>query len=107
LLAYPDVSAALQRTRGKILPFGWLTILRELKETTWININGAGMIKEYQGLGGTAILFSEMFKSVQENPRYRHAEVVQIGMENDKMQREMENFGINFNKIHRLYERDL
>lgn len=107
LLAYPDVSAALQRTRGKIFPFGWLTILRELKETTWININGAGMVKEYQGLGGTAILFSEMFKSVQENPRYLHAEVVQVGMENDKMQREMENFGINFIKIHRLYEREL
>ncbi len=54
------------------------------------------MIKEYRGLGGTAILYSEMMKSVAENPRYRHAEVVQIGLENDKMQREMENFGVEF-----------
>jgi hypothetical protein len=107
LLAYPDISAALQQTKGRLFPFGWWTILRELRTTDWININGAGMIEEYRGLGGTAILYSELFKSVVENPRYRHAEVVQIGLENDKMQREMENFGVDFYKMHRLYKKDL
>lgn len=82
-------------------------MLRELRRTDWININGAGMVEEYRGLGGTAILFSEMAKSVLDNPRYRHAEVVQIGVENDKMQREMENFGIDFYKMHRTYVKDL
>jgi hypothetical protein len=106
LLAYPDISAALQKTQGRLFPFGWITILRELRTTDWININGAGMIEEYRGSGGTAILYSELFKSVTENPRYRHAEVVQIGMENDKMQREMENFGVDFYKIHRMYQKD-
>jgi hypothetical protein len=107
LLAYPDISAALQRTHGRLFPFGWVAILRELRTTDWININGAGMIEEYRGLGGTAILYSEMFKSVAENPRYRHAEVVQIGLENVKMQREMENFGVHFCKMHRIYRKDL
>ncbi len=107
LLAYPDVSAALQKTRGRLFPFGWLTLLLELRRTDWININGAGLIPEYRGSGGTAILYSEMFKSVTENPRYKHAEVVQIGVENENMQREMENFGINFYKTHRTYQRDL
>jgi len=107
LLAYPDISAALQRTHGRLFPLGWITILLELKKTDWININGAGMIEEYRGLGGTAILYSEMFKSIKENPRYTHAEVVQIGMENEKMQREMQNFGIDFYKTHCLYERIL
>lgn len=107
LFAYPDVSAALQKTKGRLFPFGWLALLLELRRTDWININGAGMVEEYRGLGGTAILFSEMFKSVTENPRYRHAEVVQIGMENEVMQREMQNFGIDFYKMHRTYVKDL
>lgn len=107
LLAYPDISAALQKTKGRLFPFGWLIILRELRTTDWININGAGMVAEYRGLGGTAILYSEMFKSVTRSRRYRHAEVVQIGMENEKMQREMENFGIDFYKVHRVYRRNL
>ena len=107
LLAYPDISAALQKTRGRLLPFGWLTLLLELRRTDWININGAGLLPEYRGSGGTAILYSEMFKSVSGNPRYRHAEVVQIGVENENMQREMENFGVDFYKMHRTYSRTL
>ncbi|MFH2037913.1 MAG: hypothetical protein ABIJ65_00600 [Chloroflexota bacterium] len=104
LLAYPDISGALQRTGGRLFPFGWVTILRDLKKTEWININGAGLIEEYRGLGGTALLFSEMQKSIVESGQFRHAEIVQIGSDNYKMQREMENFGINFNKIHRVYQ---
>lgn len=107
LLAYPDISRALQKTRGRLFPFGWVTILRELHTTQWININGAGMIEAYRGLGGTAILYSEMFKSVVNNPRYRHCEVVQIGLENEKMQREMENFGVEFYKTYRTYQKAL
>jgi len=107
LLAYPDISAALQRTKGRLFPFGWATILQELRTTEWININGAGMLAAFRGLGGTAVLYSELFKSVTDHPRYRHAEVVQIGMENEKMQRELKNFGIDFYKIHRTYQRDL
>ncbi len=107
LFAYPDVSAALQKTKGKLFPFGWLTLLRELKRTDWLNINGAGLLPEYRGSGGTAILYSEMFKSVRDSGQFKHAEVVQIGVENQAMQREMENFGIDFYKTHRTYERDL
>jgi len=107
LFAYPDLSAALQKTKGRLFPFGWLIMLRELRTTDWININGAGMIEEYRGSGGTAILYAEMFKSVTENPRYRHAEVVQIGLENDRMQRELQNFGIYFYKKHRMYVKEL
>jgi len=107
LLAYPDISAALQKTHGQLFPFGWLTLLLELRRTDWININGAGLLPEYRGSGGTAILYSEMFKSVSENPHYRHADIVQIGVENENMQREMENFGIDFYKMHRTYTRTL
>lgn len=104
LLAYPDISNALQKTSGKLFPFGWISILKELKKTDWININGAGLIKEFQGLGGTALLFSEMYKSVVESGQFRHADIVQIGLENQKMKREMENFGIHFYKTHRVYQ---
>jgi GNAT superfamily N-acetyltransferase len=106
VLAYPDISAALQRTHGKLLPFGWADMLLELKRTPWVNINGAGIADKYRGLGGTALLFSEMRKSVIEGG-YQHADIVQIGIENEKMQREMRDLGINFYKTHRIYERML
>ncbi len=106
LLAYPDISAAMQRTGGRLWPFGWIDLLLELKRTRWVNINGAGILAEYRGLGGTAILFSEMHKSLLEG-RYEHADLVQIGVENENMQRELRSLGIEFYKMHRSYERAL
>ena len=107
LLAYPDLSLALQKTGGRLLPFGWLTMLRELKRTEWVNINGAGMLAEYRGLGGTAILFSEMYKTISESGRFKHAEIVQIGVENERMQRELRDLGVDFYKTHRVYRKSL
>ena len=106
LFAYPDISEAVQRTKGQIFPLGWIDLLLEMRRTKWININGAGILEQYRGLGGTAILFSEMFKSVAEGG-YKHAEIVQIGVENDKMQRELRELGIDFYKTHRMYQRTL
>jgi len=107
LFAYPDISAAVQRTKGQLFPFGWIDLLLELRRTKWININGAGIVEKYRGLGGTALLFSEMHKSVVEAGRFEHADIVQIGVENDKMQREMRDLGIDFYKTHRMYQRSL
>ncbi len=106
LLAYPDISAALQRTRGRLWPLGWLDLLLELRRTQWVNVNGAGILPQYQGLGGTALLFSEMHKSVSSGG-FAHADLVQINAANDKMQRELRGLGIDFYKTHRVYERDL
>jgi hypothetical protein len=106
LFAYPDVSAALQRTKGRLFPFGWIDLLLELRRTKWININGAGVIEKYRGLGGMAILYSEMQKSIQEGG-FEHADLVQVGMENENMQRELRDLGIDFYKTHRLYQINL
>lgn len=104
LFAYPDISSALQRRRGKLLPFGWADYLWEMKRTNWINVNGAGILEEYRGQGGTAILFSEMWKSV-EGSRFIGGDIVQIGEDNTRMQNELAGLGITFHKKHRMYER--
>jgi hypothetical protein len=106
MFGYPDPSAAIQRCKGRLFPIGWLDILIELKRTKWINLNGAGLIEKYRGSGGTALLFSEMYKSVRGG-HYLYADVVQIGAENDKMQREISSMGIDFYKVHRMYRKDI
>lgn len=106
LFGYPDISAAVQRQKGRLFPFGWVDMLLEMKRTKWININGAGIIEQYRGLGGTAILFSEMYKSVLDG-HFENADLVQVGVDNDRMQNELKNIGIDFYKVHRLYEIDL
>ena len=106
LFAYPDISAALQRTRGRLWPLGWADLLLEMRRTRWVNINGAAIVERYRGLGGTAILFSEMQRSVVEG-KFLHADLVQVGLANDRMQRELRDLGIEFYKRHRSYARML
>ncbi len=106
LMAYPDIGTAIQKTGGKLLPFGWITLLRALRKSDWVNVNGAGLLEEHRGGGGTAVLFSEMRKSVAAGG-FAHADLVQIGVENAKMQRELRELGIDFYKTHRMYERKL
>lgn len=106
LFAYPDPTAAIQRTGGRLFPLGWARLLVEMRRTRWININGAGIRKEYRGLGGTAILFSELYKSLAES-HFTDADLVQIGVENANMQRELRDLGVDFYKMHRLYERGI
>ena len=47
----------LVRSRGLGDVYKRQTILRELKRTDWLNINGAALLPEYRGSGGTAILY--------------------------------------------------
>lgn len=107
LLAYPDVSTALQATGGRILPFGWINFLWEKQHTTWININGIGIADEYRGMAGTALLFSELYQSVTSSRQFKHAEVIQIGTDNDRMRRELQGMGIDFYKTHAMYELEI
>jgi len=47
LFAFPDISAALQRARGRLLPFG-LRSSDEMRRTRWVALNGMGILEEFQ-----------------------------------------------------------
>jgi len=107
LLSYPDVGTALQRSKGRLFPFGWLQILRESKRTSWFNLNGIGIIEEWQRLGATGLLYHELQKSVVSSNQYKYAELLQVREDNNKSLMETANVKVNFHKTHRLYERYL
>jgi len=106
MFAYPDISAAIQRSRGRLWPLGWLDMLREFRRTRFLNINGAGILPKFRGMGATALLFSEMYASVVEGG-FTAADVVQIGIENERMQNELRSLNIDFYKTHRMYRKVL
>lgn len=104
MLAYPDIGKALQRTKGRLFPFGWLQILMESKRTQWIDFNGIGIIEEYQRLGVTAILINEIYKSITSFDQYQYGEFLQFREENINSLLEASNVDLDFHKTHRLYE---
>ncbi|MEZ0395856.1 MAG: hypothetical protein ABWK53_05450 [Anaerolineales bacterium] len=107
ILGYPDVSEALQKTKGRLFPFGWFSLWREFKRTPWVNLNGIGLKEEYRGLGGSALLAGEIAKTLHGKLQYQVGDFVQIDTTNENMLREIANFGVEFCKRHRVYVRAL
>jgi GNAT superfamily N-acetyltransferase len=106
ILGFPDVSAALQRCKGRLYPFGWALLLWESRRTRWINVNGGGILPQHQGLGVNAILYHELYKTFRERS-FLHADIVQVNEQNMRMMRELEALGAAPYKTHRIYERAL
>ncbi|MCX6026341.1 MAG: hypothetical protein NTY23_08810 [Chloroflexi bacterium] len=106
LLAFPDVSAALQRARGHLLPFGLVDLMLEMRRTKWVSLNGAGILPEYQGIGGNALLYSEIEKTIGEF-KFREADLTQVAESASNMRRDLENVGGRAYKNHRVYRRAL
>ncbi len=107
LFCFLDISEGLQRAWGRLFPFGFIHILRDLRCTTWLNLNGMGIAPEYQGLGGTTLMYAELYRAVQNFPRFRHADVVQVSEFNVKSLNEMGKFGVRWYKTHHIYRREL
>ena len=106
LLAFPDVSAALQRAHGRLLPFGLPDLLLEMRRTKWVSLNGAGILPEYQGIGGNALLYSEMEKTIREF-NFHEADLTQVAESAVNMRHDLENVGGRAYKNHRVYTRGL
>ncbi|MGE3062451.1 MAG: hypothetical protein AB7T10_02325 [bacterium] len=66
-IAMPSLSKALQKSQGRLFPFGFLHILYALKFPKTIDLYIIGVRKEYQDLGVTALLISEIAKSCIKN----------------------------------------
>lgn len=108
LFAFPDVSAAIQRSKGRLLPFGLFDILLEMRRTTWVALNGAGILPEFQGRGGNALLYSEMEKTVRhEGFRFEHADMTQIAESAVQMRNDLDNLGGKAYKNHRVFRKSI
>ena len=106
LFGFPDLSRALQRAQGRLLPFGIFYLLLEMRRTKWIAVNGAGILPECQGRGGNALLYSEMEKTVRNN-HFEHGDLTQVAETAVQMRSDLINLGGKPYKNHRVYTRNL
>jgi len=107
LFAFPDVSAAMQRAKGHLLPLGIIDILSDMKRTKTISGNGMGILPEYQGIGGNALLYYEMGKTVFGFNQFQHVEMTQVAETTHQMRADLKNLnGVEY-KTHRVYRKML
>ncbi|HXD10022.1 MAG TPA: hypothetical protein VN653_08170 [Anaerolineales bacterium] len=107
LFAFHDISAAMQRARGRLFPFGLIDILLELKRTDTVAVNGMGILPEFQGHGGNAMLYSEMGHTLLDFKQFVHVEMTQVAETTEQMRADLKNLnGVEY-KNHRVYRKSL
>ena len=106
LFAFHDVSAAIQRNKGRLFPFGLVDILMEMRRTKWVSLNGEGILPQFHGRGGNALMYSEMVKTMQEF-HFEHADLTQVAETAVEMRSDLENVGGKSYKNHRVFKKSL
>ncbi|OGO59621.1 MAG: hypothetical protein A2029_11050 [Chloroflexi bacterium RBG_19FT_COMBO_47_9] len=106
LFGFPDLSAALQRAKGHLTPLSIVDLMLELRRTKWVAMNGVGVLPEYKGRGGNALLYIEMEKTLQDY-QYVHADLTQVAETAVEMRHDLENIGGKAYKNHRVYRKKI
>lgn len=66
ILCVPSLSKAFQKAKGSLLPFGFIPVLKALKNPEEIDIFLTGVNPKYQAMGVPAILINEVQKEMQK-----------------------------------------
>jgi hypothetical protein len=105
LFAFPDASAALQRAKGHLFPLGIVDLLIEMKRTKTVSGNGMGVLPEFQGTGGNALLYYELGKTVLEDFNFKFVEMTQVAETTRQMRADLKNLnGVEY-KNHRVFRK--
>lgn len=108
-IAMPSLSRALQKSRGRLFPFGWIPLIKALRgkgATDIVDLLLVAIKPEYQGKGVNALLFEHLiprfnamgFKLAETNPELEH---------NDNVQKQWEYFSYEQHKRRRSFRKSL
>jgi len=67
VISAPSLSKALQKARGKLLPFGFVHLQKAINHPIEADLLLTGVIPEYAGLGLPALMMSELYQSYIDN----------------------------------------
>lgn len=107
-VSMPSLSKALQKAKGKMLPFGWWHLLKALKfnRPKTLDLMLVAVKQEYQNKGVNSLLFTDLiptyqalgFKDAESNPEMET---------NNKVQAQWEYFDTIQHKRRRAYKKNI
>jgi len=104
----PDYNFVLQKMKGKMFPFGWLTYLLNVNKIPRLRVVIMGVLDEYKGRGIDVVFYCKSFETAanHKNP-YKDAEFSWILESNTMMNRVAESLTGEVYKTYRLYDKKI
>jgi ribosomal protein S18 acetylase RimI-like enzyme len=67
VIAMPSLTKALQKTKGKLFPFGFIHILKAIKKNRYLDLYLGAIRPDLQGKGADALLMTELTRACIKN----------------------------------------
>ena len=106
IIGMPDMTAGIQKARGRLLPFGFIHILRAAKKTKQLDLLLGAIKEKYRGFGLDALMGFKMLESAWAAGK----EIMDTHHElevNVRVRAEMERMGGKKYKLFRVYTKNL
>lgn len=104
-LGFPDLNPILRRIRGRLLPLGFLTLLRGARRSRDFRLFGLAVRPAYHGLGLDVLLYVSLFEALQ--PRGVRLEANYILEDNARIRNALEKLQLHPTRTYRVYEKRL
>ena len=107
-ISMPSLSRALQKAKGRLLPFGWFHLLKALwwKRPRVLDLLLVAVRPDYQSKGVNALLFTDLIP-VYQQMGFEYAESNPELEANDRVQSQWQYFHTEQHKRRRCYRADL
>lgn len=104
-LGFPDINALLSRIRGRLLPFGWLTLLRGVKKLRDYRLFGLAVHPDWHGKALDALMYIHLYQNLLAKKVRMEANY--ILEDNLHIKNALEKLGLEHTKTYRIYEKPL
>jgi ribosomal protein S18 acetylase RimI-like enzyme len=104
-LGFPDVNVVLKKTAGKLLPFGFIELLRSKRTVRDYRLFGLAIHPDYQGMGLDVLLYHRLFTALK--PRNIRLEANYILEDNNRIRNALEKLEMSLIKSYRIFEKEL
>ncbi len=105
-IGMPDLSEGIMACRGRLFPFGILTVLRESKRSRKLIMMLGGVTKEYRGKGIDVLMGAKILRDAIDS-KMELIDSHLILEDNHRMRGEYERIGCRVVKKFRIYQKEL
>lgn len=106
IVAIPSIVAGIRRARGRLLPLGWLHILRARRSADRLDLLLGGIRDRYRARGVDVLLGAAMIRAAR-NAGFRYMDSHHELESNARVRAEMEAAGGRIYKRYRVFRRDV
>ncbi len=102
-LGFPDINRIIKKIRGRMLPFGFVRFITDLKKITDYRLWALAVLEEYHGMGLDVLLYAHLYEALL--PKEIRMEANYILEDNVLIKNALLKLGMREIKKYRVYEK--